>query len=330
MKKLLLFFLLIFSFTFCKVNPTYAQTNLVPNPSFELYTACPTADGQIGFAPPWFNPTQGTPDYYNACYTNGTSWDLDVPANWIGFQNPKTGSAYAGISVSTAKYGESREYIEVKLMDSLLSGVKYYVSFYVSLADSMRYATDAIGAYISKDSVLNNNYLHLPYTPQISNLQGNIIISKQNWMQVNGEYIAQGGERFITIGNFKDDQNTDTLFLPDGGAPIPNHNTVYYYLDNICISNNPDTCNILTSIPSTHLINDIYVYPNPAKDYVMVRTYENNTIVNIYDTQNKIQKEIYLNKGKHRFSVGDLADGLYFVQIITSEKILFQKLIIKN
>ena len=33
-----------------------AQVNLVPNPSFESYTACPTTFGQIEYATKWFSP----------------------------------------------------------------------------------------------------------------------------------------------------------------------------------------------------------------------------------------------------------------------------------
>ena len=39
--------------------------NLVPNPSFEDYTSCPTSVAQITLATPWVTPTTGSPDYFN-------------------------------------------------------------------------------------------------------------------------------------------------------------------------------------------------------------------------------------------------------------------------
>ena len=46
----------------------HAQTNLVPNGSFETYTMCPDGGGVINYATPWYSPTTGTTDYYNSCY----------------------------------------------------------------------------------------------------------------------------------------------------------------------------------------------------------------------------------------------------------------------
>src|SRR4030067_3134038 len=121
-----------------------AQVNLVPNPSFEQYTICPNNGGQIYYAPPWFNPTQGSPDYFNAC----DAPVLGTPENLLGYQIPHLGNAYAGFfaSFNDTSMGISnyREYVEVKLDSSLSAGVKYFVSFYLSLSDSMNFATDRI------------------------------------------------------------------------------------------------------------------------------------------------------------------------------------------
>ena len=45
----------------------YSQSNLVPNPSFETYTACPNFAGQINRTTNWFSPSSATPDYFHAC-----------------------------------------------------------------------------------------------------------------------------------------------------------------------------------------------------------------------------------------------------------------------
>ena len=48
-----------------------AQTNLVPNPSFEYTIDCLLNGGDIIKAIPWFAPnTVSSSDYFNACYYN--------------------------------------------------------------------------------------------------------------------------------------------------------------------------------------------------------------------------------------------------------------------
>jgi hypothetical protein len=64
MKKLLLFFFVIFSSAGVNV-----QANLVPNPSFEDTLGCPSAAGEINKATGW-TTLCGSPDYYNTCNTN--------------------------------------------------------------------------------------------------------------------------------------------------------------------------------------------------------------------------------------------------------------------
>src|SRR5712672_2389986 len=101
---------------------TEAQ-NLVPNPSFEYYSSCPTDGAQLALAVPWFNPTINTPDYCNACYIGPSSIPVDVPVNLFGYQLARTGVAYADLAVFGS--GNVREYIEVKLLDSLMTDRNY-------------------------------------------------------------------------------------------------------------------------------------------------------------------------------------------------------------
>ena len=75
--------------------------NFAPNPSFETFTTCPTAQSQIARAVPWDRPPSAftTPDYYNACATTtGTGCgNIDVPDNFGGSSTAFDGVAYTGI-----------------------------------------------------------------------------------------------------------------------------------------------------------------------------------------------------------------------------------------
>ena len=96
-----------------------AQYNLVSNPSFEVYTNCPTTNKEL--APyPWFYPTNISTCYANACSSSNL---YGVPNNTLGggqnYQYARTGNAYVGLGFYTKilnpNIGGGRNYIEIKL-----------------------------------------------------------------------------------------------------------------------------------------------------------------------------------------------------------------------
>ncbi len=252
--KMGLLVLLLFYSTF-----TFSQNNLVSNPSFENYTSCPAQNSELYKAPPWFQPTQATPDYFNICSMGIWPSNMDVPTNYFGYQYARTESAYAGFASMfnlPSSFGLNlREYVEGKLIEPLKKGNRYSVEFYVSLSNLSWYSTDAMGAFLG-DSLVNFgiNYMYLlNAVPQISNPKGNVLKDTLNWMKVSGEFIAEGGERFITIGNFiPDTLNTiDTLYVYEHVA--------YYYVDDvsvICLDCDSDTT--VTTVANNLFIPDAF------------------------------------------------------------------------
>ncbi len=73
-----------------------ARAQLVPNPSFEDHSSCPTNFSQLALADQWDPTTNATPDYYHACGSGGFS----VPGNSAGSQSAFQGDAYAGVTES--------------------------------------------------------------------------------------------------------------------------------------------------------------------------------------------------------------------------------------
>ncbi|MCY7408735.1 MAG: tail fiber domain-containing protein, partial [Chitinophagales bacterium] len=116
-----------------------------------------------------------------------------------------------GLWVFTTGGIGTREYIEQELSNPLDSGILYSVSFYVSRAEYSRYASDRIGVYFSKDSITSTTYLNLPVIPQVENQSGNILTDTLNWTLISNQFIAEGGEKFITIGNFRDETQTQWI-----------------------------------------------------------------------------------------------------------------------
>ena len=229
----------ILIFTYSKLS---AQTNLVLNPSLELYDSCPYNFSQINFASNWFQPLQpsGSTDYFNWCTSSS---NVSTPINFFGYQVPKTGIAFGGFGVHSLSPNQ-REYIEVGLQASLQGGNRYCVSFYVSLADNSKYAINSMGLFFSNDSLFSSNFLYINQTPQILNANG-ILMDTLNWILISGTYIASGGERFITIGNFENDSNTQLDSVNLGGYPW-----AYYYIDDVSITLCEDTTNQEFFIPT--------------------------------------------------------------------------------
>ncbi|HLG34478.1 MAG TPA: gliding motility-associated C-terminal domain-containing protein [Bacteroidia bacterium] len=219
--------------------------NLVPNPSFEVLDTCPPWSAYIRYAVPWFDPvpTYGGSDYFNSCAPPPAPFSVSVPFNSFGFQYARTGNAYAGL-VTYYNVPDAREYIEVQLFDSLRKGKHYCGGFYVNNPECMWpiiYAEDKIGMYFSSDSVVvpPNFWYVIPVIPQIENQAGNIIYDTLNWVLISGIMKADGGERFITIGNFRDDGQTliDTVVYP---RPSFCDNSVlahqaYYFIDDVFV-----------------------------------------------------------------------------------------------
>ena len=204
-------------------NYMLLSQNLVYNGSFEQYDTCPNNGGQINRAKYWFsanNGLGGSSEYFNACDNLD---NFGVPSNSFTYQYAHTGSAYVG----TGCYGvvnEGREYVEGTLITPLVTGTIYCVSFFVSLSDYSSYGIDALGVYFTNDSLITHSGLVYLVTPQIANNPSNIIIDKENWVKIEGTFTASGGERFLTIGNFKRNYQTNTITL------VPNPNGYAYYL----------------------------------------------------------------------------------------------------
>lgn len=214
--------------------------NLVPNPSFEQFTACPP-----GVAPPftaaiWSLPSVGgSSDYYNSCAPAASY--VSTPVNGFGNQAPRTGSGYAGFILRPTNL--YREYLEVPLTAPLVAGNTYQVSFYVSLADQSKWAIDKFGAYLSVGSVGPiTGAPVLPFVPQVMHPIGTFITDKTNWTQISGSYTATGGEDHLVIGNFYDNVATPPQ-LGQGGF----YEGAYYYIDDVsvcatCVTPPCDSC----------------------------------------------------------------------------------------
>ncbi len=197
--------------------------NLIPNPSFETITACPTGYQGIcaGLAPPWTCASLGSVDLYNAC--GGPTSQMYVPDNILGSQLAITGDGYAGLLCKWLT-GNYREYLMVPIAP-LSAGTWYYLSFYVSLAETAC-GTANIGAYFGVNNPFVTNDYVLPVEPQFETNIG-FITEQEDWVLISGCYQAEGGEQYLVVGNFRNE--SETPFAPGCGGYS------YYYFEDFLL-----------------------------------------------------------------------------------------------
>ena len=202
--------------------------NLVPNCNFEDYLTCPNNSGQLFSCRNWYSPGEGTPDYCHQCNTGSYS----VPSNLWGSQQAIEDGAYTHIISYYVSQPQYREYIQVKLVAPLRAEETYNVSFNISCSDRSLYAIDRLGLYFTAEPLdqPGKSVIDLPEEPHLSNPAGNILDLKDQWLELDGTYMASGGEQYITIGNFYSDNMTSVHGF--GGQGL---NIASYYIDKVCV-----------------------------------------------------------------------------------------------
>lgn len=286
--------------------------NLVPNPSFEEYTLCPTGfsginDSQIERAIGWYSPTFATPDYFNSC--SPVSSGVNVPYTAEGYQNSE-GNGYAGIGIFIdPNVGNWFEYIQIKLTDTLAANSLYDLSFDVNLSNNSHYAFRDIGAWITQEEVTSNNTEKLFSTfvqPTVGNTVS-FLLDTTTWTAVNGSFKANGTEKFLTVGCFSDLNNLDTLKVLPGELSILS----YYYIDNI----------VLKEIIPEIIMPNVFTPNSDGKNDTLKFKKINGVYNYSVEIFNRWGNQVYFNKNNLAWNgesnIGDpVSEGIYFYKII--------------
>lgn len=208
--------------------------NLVDNGSFE--NSCPEKRDTNTFPifPPFQDTTPPMPDEWQSVFGNPDFYHADcLPGSDSSTNNSLAfdGKAFMGIRV----YGDTgggflRDYLHAELNETLDSGQYYRFSFLVKPVrnDPMgrSFGIEEMGMLITDtlvDTVPPNRVIEAE--PQIQSTE--MLDELNYWTTVCGVYLAQGGEKHITIGNFNTDMNTSTTPLVNSVNP----QTSYYLVD---------------------------------------------------------------------------------------------------
>jgi hypothetical protein len=282
--------------------------NLVPNPSFENIISCDPINGDF-YAQDWIRTNNYSPDYYNSCWPDSIdNGARDVPQNRYGFQLPRTGESYFGLVGAFFGF-DGREYIQAELTETLEANYTYHVNFYVALSDSSLFAVNDIGALLSDTPAYTPTLSVLNYNPQIANdPQVQPLSTYDYWYSVSGSFTASGGEKFITIGNFKDDMNTDISSL----GYFTNKQYGYYFIDDVSVI--PDS--IFQSVNENEFT--FSIYPNPATTNLTIESRTPPAQVWVRDVAGRaVLPTLRLRSGYGNVDVSGLPSGIYLVEVLT-------------
>lgn len=298
--------------------------NLASNPSFEDYTNCPIDYGLIDRVIDWevtanTDPTQpASPDYFNVCANSGFP-GVGIPTNVVGSQEAQEGNAYLGVFCYGLNSAQ-REYIQTRLTSPLVAGEEYEVSFYVSLPESFGIGIKNMGALITELPIDGNGINPYPADAQI---EGSFIITDVlNWTLISGVYQANGGEEYLTIGNFNLDEDTEWV-LYNPGALRPYWS--YYYIDSVSVTR-------LLDLNENDLSDQIKLYPNPITENTTIELTKGHNIasIEIYSPIGKLIKTINPNETITMLDLSELAKGVYFLILKDSNVRTFTQRIIKQ
>jgi len=211
MKTLQVFFLFILF-----LSHLISGQNLIVNPDFrktsdEISDLINNLDGLKGF---------GTVDFYHSSNEKFFPWNVP-PNNWLGFAHPLCGDGYGGFILFNYRdrigsIHASFEHIQFFLKEPLIKDSTYQICFYIKLANR-QYFSEKLGIFFSTDSVFLTcseakmgrfiNYINCFDSSKKANIEITDIqlLSDTSWTNISANYTAIGGEKYMTVGVFWQD-----------------------------------------------------------------------------------------------------------------------------
>ena len=272
---------------------------MVQNPSFEEYYSCPCNEGELFKCKYWWGFST---DFFNIC--SPFLCPASYPSNFAGFQYAHSGTAYAGAIIYDYTWRRYRESIKTKLNDSLNINKRYCANFYISLSEfsytripNSYILLDTIGMLFTKDSIKDTV---LPIINSGIKVQNDIFnIDTVSWFKMSFNFLSNGGEKYLAIGNFEDIINW----------PIGTQGLTYVYIDDVSVcecsfkfnlGNDTTLCDGETLQLKVNMPNATYIWQDGSTDSTYkvtqvgiywVKAYFADYNITTYDTINIMYKD---------------------------------------
>jgi OmpA-OmpF porin, OOP family len=219
-------FFTFFIFSFFHLN----GQNLILNPGFEDFIYIDQFAPSIESAQFWYS-AGGSPEHHYSCRFFRRKEGIDTLKIPEYQTKTRNGCRAAGLICTHMAGAKHREFIITKLSQPLIKDQNYLVEFYVKMAEYFSLADNGIAAYFSTEGVKFSETEYLNYKPQIIVSSSEPIIDTKNWTRVSGIYKAQGGEQFMTVGNFTAQEKVKKYFFKEDSSNARS----YYLIDDFFV-----------------------------------------------------------------------------------------------
>jgi OOP family OmpA-OmpF porin len=235
-KKIIVVRAILFSIVFLFCTFSFAQNskkgkNLVPNPSFETHK---NKSNRIKNAVPWSGIA--TVDTYTA-----TSFSTAMKGEGVDYymkpdkrdtsryRGAHTGTCYAGLKFQH----DYKDYLFVQLTEPLEKDSTYHYKMYVRLLQNSKVtgSVKQLGVFFTNEAF--KIAMNFEQEGIIDSTYKKGIFGTYNWIPIQGDYIAHGGEKFILIGNFRTKIKDD--IVKKNKMSLFESSEAYYYLDDVSV-----------------------------------------------------------------------------------------------
>jgi OmpA-OmpF porin, OOP family len=303
---------------------SYSQ-NLVLNPSFEQFEICPDIIAGLDTnCVGWTSANEWSPDYFNECSSDTIVFEnYGIPLNIWGYQSARTGGAYVGIitggGYEAPEDNKGREYVQIELLSSLVEGENYKVSCYVAMSDSNKYASNDIGFLLTNSFMYQYNSFILDYIPNFENNPISNPLDVFNiWKLVEFEYLALGGEKYLTIGSFKSFAEQDTTLFPNANQNN-DYNYSYYYIDDVSVLQIVEN--------SIYENNKMPFNVEYYSDYIKITSKLQIKNIQLFDISGRVIEVPKQTENILKIN-NNISKGVYIVKFLIDDKIYFTKILI--
>jgi gliding motility-associated-like protein len=240
--------------------PTLIPSSLIPNPSFEEMTCCPTANEMLECAVGWIQASAPTTDYVHTCggYLGNTSIPAFAPLPFpdgeggVGFRD---GQAQAGINY--------KEYVGACLLEPMEIGATYRLDFFVGFRNNIPGSTSFNIAVFAANQCGN-----LPFG--IDNYSIGCPVNSGDYVQIGEQFVSGSNEWVNVVFEFEATQAYEVIVL--GPSCNPNSNfqlDPYFYVDRLALAESSEFGVPFTSITGSICENDLVlqVEEDPADTF---------------------------------------------------------------
>lgn len=176
----------------------------------------------------WSQPTNGSSDYFFRA-------DAKSPMNllpYAGTHEPADGQAFAGL-INWLPGREYREYLTGELTTPLVKGKTYTFKMKLCTGAYDQYMVNEMGVLFTNERYKDNTHqFAIRKSPQVVLDIREMQKAPEKWIEVENSFVANGGEKYFTIGNYLNDTLTVHAQREGNYFPCP---FAYYYIDDVSV-----------------------------------------------------------------------------------------------